>query len=533
MKKLLLLFFVIACSVSLFSQTIAKNEDGSFTVTGNNYTVKTSVYNGGYLGSIVVDNEEFLDQTVEITRSSYFYRNGAVKVTSAKQEDNKIICETEVGSVVYTFEADRFSVSAIGAEIPVNYYFVLDNRLNGLKIGDTVHKAPMGSDAKEAILIKRGSGIKVSGDMTFWGPWTNNTQIIDMAFIDSPGTKTVTFEPVKVSEEDIAVLSPGRNEYKQDLIIYNPKNYQVFQRETKDKGYIKFDGKANKKVSKISYSIEGKDYKGKKVSTGWKNIKCDSVGAFSVKAECPAGGWYKVQIKYVSAEKEEIKVIENVGVGEVIIGAGQSNSTNFGPDKTQTQTKMVSATDGLEWSLCDDPMPGVHDMTQGGSFFPTLGDALYNEFKVPIGIASTGFGGTSTFQWQPDADPIGRTNLFEWFMIRVLEFGYKGFRCVVWHQGESDFGINTKEGYFDNMTNIISQSRKMAGWYIPWFTAKASCWQKDVNNEETRGGQQLLWDTGVSFEGPDTDPLQGEDIREAEGKGVHFAKKGLEIHGSM
>ena len=53
------------------------------------------------------------------------------------------------------------------------------------------------------------------------------------------------------------------------------------------------------------------------------------MGAFSVKAECPAGGWYKVQIKYVSAGKEEIKVIENVGVGEVIIGAGQSNSTKF------------------------------------------------------------------------------------------------------------------------------------------------------------------------------------------------------------
>jgi hypothetical protein len=47
-----------------------------------------------------------------------------------------------------------------------------------------------------------------------------------------------------------------------------------------------------------------------------------------------------------------------VGVGEVFVVAGQSNSANHGAEKQVTKTKRVSAFDGTGWQLADDPQPG-------------------------------------------------------------------------------------------------------------------------------------------------------------------------------
>ena len=43
-----------------------------------------------------------------------------------------------------------------------------------------------------------------------------------------------------------------------------------------------------------------------------------------------------------------------------------------------------------------------------------------------------------------------------------------------------------------------------------------------------RAGQKKLWETGVAFEGPDTDTLTG-DNRDQGGKGIHFSPKGLQL----
>ena len=114
-------------------------------------------------------------------------------------------------------------------------------------------------------------------------------------------------------------------------------------------------------------------------------------------------------------------------------------------------------------------------------------------------------------------------------MQRVYQFGPKGFRCIIWHQGESDFW-QSKEYYFDNLSAIIWQTRKDAGWNIPWFTAMATYVPGVGLSDTTRAGQKMLWDEGVSFQGPDTDQWL-EEYRDYDGTGIHFAPKGLKVHG--
>ena len=78
---------------------------------------------------------------------------------------------------------------------------------------------------------------------------------------------------------------------------------------------------------------------------------------------------------------------------------GQSNSTNCGQEKIRQKSGMVSSFSGTGWQLADDPQPGVHDNSTGGSYWPAFGDAMFEEYQVPIGLASTGHSGTSVNQW--------------------------------------------------------------------------------------------------------------------------------------
>ena len=318
--------------------------------------------------------------------------------------------------------------------------------------------------------------------------------------------------------------------YAQDMTLYSPVNYQVFQRQTKSVGYITFSGKTSSDAVRVK--ITGKDYKNKTVKIE-KTIKTDKFGAFKKDIETPAGGWYKVSYNWTVNGTSYEKDIEKVGVGEIIIGAGQSNSTNCGQFPSKQESGMVASTDGINWKYADDPQIGVHDGTQGGSLYPGLGDALYKEFNVPIGVAATGWGGTSVEQWQFDAAPLnGQINLYNYFMRRVYQFGKDGFRCVIWHQGESNVG-NPTDVFYNNMVRLIEKSREDAKWDIPWFVAKVSYHNPNMRgNDEIRNAHQKLWDTGVAFQGPDTDQLQ-EEYRDYDGQGIHFGLKGLKKHGEM
>ena len=101
-----------------------------------------------------------------------------------------------------------------------------------------------------------------------------------------------------------------------------------------------------------------------------------------------------------------------VGVGEVFVIAGQSNSANYGEEKLSTKTGLVAAFDGTRWQVANDPQPGTRG--SGGSFVPPFGDAMAERFKVPVGIVACGVGGTSVangFRREPGS-PIRRRFLF-------------------------------------------------------------------------------------------------------------------------
>jgi len=312
------------------------------------------------------------------------------------------------------------------------------------------------------------------------------------------------------------------------LIVSSPIEYQVFQWRTRMSGFVRVAGTVGDgllvEARVTSQSLAGP------LKGAWISIPIDAA-ARSFFAELPvaAGGWYRVEVRALrGGQTASTGAVEHVGVGEVFVGAGQSNSTSYAEFKTQPQSGMVVSYDGIQWVIANDPQPGAQDITgakaQKGSFWPSFGDAMYAHYKVPIGVAVTGHGGTGTNMWMPDA-PIG---LFKGTMVRVSQLGVGGFRALLWHQGESDFNTPS-DTYTARMAIIIATSHQRAGWAFPWFVAKAS-YEGPLGrfSDQTAAGQKQLWDKGIALRGPDTDVLTG-DYRDS--TGTHFSLKGLKAHG--
>jgi hypothetical protein len=350
------------------------------------------------------------------------------------------------------------------------------------------------------------------------------------------------------------------------LVLASPSDFQVFQRHTRLAGLVRIVGTAVA-GARVEYRWRGGTPLEGELAKEWQAIERphddERGGGFRADIAAPAGGWYELEVRAVIGDREVTSAkVAHVGVGEVFIVAGQSNATNYGAEKQKPASGRVVAFDGKQWTIADDPQPGTHDhSTRGGSFVPAFGDALVARLKVPIAVACVGQGSSSVRQWLPRGELIEKRptidkfivatddgkwraggELFEHLMMRIEALPSpppRGFRAILWHQGESDAGqarsgypaawqISGKE-YTAYLQTIIRASRRRAGWEAPWFIAKATYHSDaDPADAEFRAAQQAVCDDGLALAGPDTDAL-GKRYR----AGVHFNAEGLREHGRL
>jgi hypothetical protein len=365
------------------------------------------------------------------------------------------------------------------------------------------------------------------------------------------------------------VLAAQAQDQPPVLAIDSPMPYQVFQRQTAKLGFVAVRGTVNAKgqddaIDQIRVCVVPEAAAGKNAEPAQcPKIHYDRAAhSFSGMVATPAGGFYRVELRMLRKGRPTGESsVEHVGVGEVFVISGQSNSTNYGEVRQMVTTGFVTTFDGKQWRIADDPQPGVQDNSSKGSFIPAFGDAMFTKFHVPIGIAAVGHGSTSVRQWlpkgglfttQPTMTRFTREvapgvwecdgTLFDGMMTRIRELdafaphGKHGFRALLWHQGESDAHQKppheiSAEEYRKLLTDVIVSSRRSAGWRFPWFVAQVSYHTPDdPKTPEIRDAQASLWRSGVALEGPDTDQLTGLN-RQNHGTGVHMSDTGLKAHG--
>ena len=347
------------------------------------------------------------------------------------------------------------------------------------------------------------------------------------------------------------------------LSLLSPLNYQIFQRDSRIEGKIIVETVVDTKergsltkVDRLETQIISSSTNGN-TATDWKPVPFDNrVRHFRAELSAPAGGWYRVRVRLASADATVAEAnVEHVGVGEIFVIAGQSNSANHGEEKQLAKNPLVVSFGDGHWQPAADPEPGASG--KGGSFMPAFGDALAEKFNVPIGLVAIGVGSTSVREWLPAGDSVaappdtGRNviltgsnswvatgELFNRITTVEKQFGPRGFRAVIWHQGESDSHEPpdrqiTPATYRQYLQRIIESSRASAGWLVPWFVAQASYHsQTDIGWPELRAAQKSLVTDGIALAGPNTDEL-GPEFRQDNGKGVHFSARGLLRHGEL
>ena len=413
-------------------------------------------------------------------------------------------------------------------------------------------------------------------------PIEENTRLLEERYLTLGGPITVISKPGNNhhphSLKDPAiivafVLKHTGQKFEPAIWLDSPSEYEVFQHATAKHAANSPRGAATNRdqqpVNQTPISLRGVAIKRDGELEEWllpgENSPMKASGGavsldehtnrFDVKLEAPDGGWYRVDLHVKQDGKSlTMRSVEHVGVGEVFIVAGQSNSANHGSEKQKPASGMVAAFDGAKWQLANDPQPGASG--GGGSFMPAFGDAMYAKYHVPIGIVAVGVGSSSVREWLPKGErmknqPTTGANVkavgeHEWESTGVLydrladrlkTLGPHGCRAVLWHQGESDAGQArsgypadrqiTGDQYRSFMETLIHASRKSAEWDVPWFVAQATFHsEKDAEDEEFRAAQKSLWKDGLALEGPDSDALRG-DLRD----GVHFKGPGLQAHG--
>ena len=342
------------------------------------------------------------------------------------------------------------------------------------------------------------------------------------------------------------------------LTLTAPLKYQVHQRTVSGEGRVPITGKLTDTPGDQPVTLEAA-IKGTDQEKTWQAFAVvpPTQDAFEGKINLPGGGWYTLELRARIGDKTIVQTqVEPIGVGEVFVIAGQSNSANHGEEKQKTRTELVASFDGTTWRPADDPQPGASG--RGGSFVPPFGDAMAKRFNVPVGIVSAGVGATSVREWLPRGSRFphpptlishvrqlsnneweSRGLLFDKFVARLRLLGPGGFRAVLWHQGESDANQRdpsrtlSGDAYQRHLTLLIRESRRRTGWEFPWFVALASYHTPDdPGSEDLRAGQKAMWKSGIALEGPDTDTLTG-NMRDNNGKGVHFSGPGLRAHGRL
>jgi hypothetical protein len=348
----------------------------------------------------------------------------------------------------------------------------------------------------------------------------------------------------------LLAIAPLLLEGTPEISLTSPTDYEVFQRQTRYEGRVRIAGSVKDAPgAQVEVRLVGSKRKGE-----WRPVEAAAQGAFDIFVTKPSGGWYHCEARLTKDGQALAETsVAHVGIGEIFLVAGQSNSANYGEEKQVLKSGLAASFDGNRWQVANDPQRGASG--NGGSFMPPLGDALAAKFGVPIGFIPIGIGATSVREWLPAGIPFpapptlvyrvrqlpdGRWECkgaaFDTLVSRQKRFGPHGFRAVLWHQGESD--ANQKDAtrtlpgslYQDHLTRIIHDSRQAAGWEAPWFVAQVSYHVPgDEASADIREAQAALWKSGIALAGPDSDALKSE-WRQSNGKGVHFSGPGLREH---
>lgn len=216
-------------------------------------------------------------------------------------------------------------------------------------------------------------------------------------------------------------------------------------------------------------------------------------GTWSITLSIPAGGLYRIEtgLDTISTTPKlgwifrgDVRL--HLGVGDIFIIAGQSNSSGYGRDCAfdPPDINVHLYRNRGTWDMACHPMnestfAADHINSEmgisGTSPYLSFGKVLHKMSRYPIGLVTCALGGSPISRW----DINKKGDLFYNMIDRIKDCGNHA-AGILWYQGCSDSTPPQSKEYYDNFERLVNETRKELGYEIPFFTFQLN---RQVNAE--------------------------------------------------
>ncbi len=208
----------------------------------------------------------------------------------------------------------------------------------------------------------------------------------------------------------------------------------------------------------------------------------DFSGTFDCTLSIPAGGLYRIETSLETKSTQPNLTwlfrgdcVLHLGVGDLFIIAGQSNSAGYGRDYAMDPPDLrvhLYRNRGV-WDLACHPMnestaagslPNEEMGIPGVSPYLSFGKNFCALSHRPVGLIETALGGSTISRWHPETG-----KLYANMLDKIRKTGGK-YAGVLWYQGCSDGDPASAPGYLESFTRMVTALRRELGYEIPFFT---------------------------------------------------------------
>lgn len=234
--------------------------------------------------------------------------------------------------------------------------------------------------------------------------------------------------------------------------------------------------------------------------TGWQTPSYTPsenmiTGNWEIDLRIPAGGLYRIETcLQVKSSREGLSwtfrgdVRLHVGVGDVFMIAGQSNSAGYGKDTAYDAPELGVHLyrNRHKWDLAAHPFnestynAGVANADRGVtgvSPYLAFGKYFKKLSHYPVGLIETAMGGMPIKKWTP-----GVGGLYKNMVKQAKKCGK--LAGVLWYQGCSNTDSKGLANYKENYYSIIESFRKDIGYEVPFFTFQLN---REINTPNDEG----------------------------------------------
>ena len=184
--------------------------------------------------------------------------------------------------------------------------------------------------------------------------------------------------------------------------------------------------------------------------------------------------------------------VHHIGVGDVFVIAGQSNSAGYGKDYISDclDAGVHLLKNNGKWDIASHPINDstgtIHPQNRDGAntghgMYLSFAKYLKRELGYPIGLVQASLGGSPLKAWSAEDGYLYRS------MIHIVR-GLNGIKGILWYQGCSDTSPEDSRTYEERFEKMVRDVRRTLNMdTLPFLTCQINRAMTRCDEETIRG----------------------------------------------